>query len=236
MMMRKSVAIAIIIEVGTCRDILPWSYEEDDLVMCEITLGHTWCRWRQPGLAWIRVPNPSKKAAEVRNIRKNQKKFASDLRVNFGMNLQLCCPLHGVWIFKGGWPGCSENWIKDLLPDPGKGREHDDWLQHLLFFNRFQQSKQQNTAWKSLLLYHERGNKISIFPLFHINPFIYVKKGTAVNFAICVFLSEGGADHRPCRAGSVWTWSGSNVLICDVMTTQPWKLHIKANAGCAMLR
>lgn len=180
-------------------------------------------------------PNPSKKGSWSAEHPARIKPISPVICVSFGMNLQLCVRFMFL-NFKGWWPGSSENWIKDLFPDPGKGREHDDWLQHLLFLNRFQQSKQQNTAWKSLLLYHERGNTISIFPLFHINPFIYVKKGTAVNFAICVFLSEGGADYRPCRAGSVWTWSGSNVLICDVMTMQPWKLHIKANAGCAMLR
>lgn len=93
MMMRKSVAIAIIIEVGTCRDILPWSFEEDALVMCEIILGHTWCRWRQPGLAWIRVPNPSKKGSWSAENPQESNHFASDLRVFWDESSTLC-PLH----------------------------------------------------------------------------------------------------------------------------------------------
>ena len=91
--MRKSVAIAIIIEVGTCRDILPWSFEEDDLVMCEITLGHTWCRWQQPGLAWIRVPNPSKKGSWSAENLQESNHFASYLRVFWDESSTLC-PLH----------------------------------------------------------------------------------------------------------------------------------------------
>lgn len=134
--MRKSVAIAIIIEVGTCRDILPWSFEEDDLVMREIILGHTCC----PVTATrIGLDQGSQ------SLQKRQLKCGKSARIK-PFRQWFACLLGWIfnsvsasrfWNFKGWWPGCSENWIKDLLPDPGKGREHDDWLQHLLFSTDF---------------------------------------------------------------------------------------------------